>query len=73
MRLNKLFGYRAFYRDVVKLALPMVLQMAVANFVNLLDNITVGSLGTESMTGVSVVNEFVFIFNLLIFGAILLR
>ncbi len=70
MRLNKLFGDRAFYRDVVKIALPMVLQMAVANFVNLLDNIMVGSLGTESMTGVSVVNEFVFIFNLLIFGAI---
>lgn len=70
MKLNKLFGDRAFYSGVMKIALPMVLQMAVANFVNLLDNIMVGSLGTESMTGVSVVNEFVFVFNLLIFGAI---
>jgi Na+-driven multidrug efflux pump len=30
----------------------------------------VGSLGTEQMSGVAIVNQFVFVFNLAIFGAI---
>ncbi len=30
----------------------------------------VGTLGTESMSGVSIVNQFIFVFNLLIFGSI---
>lgn len=47
-----------------------MIQQGVTNLVNLLDNIMVGALGTESMTGVSIVNQFVFVFNLLVFGAI---
>ena len=47
-----------------------MLQNFITNLVNMLDNLMVGSVGTEQMTGVSVVNQLVFIFNLAIFGAI---
>ena len=69
MVLKKLIGGRAFYRRVFAISIPILIQNAITNFVNLLDNVMVGALGTEAMSGVSIVNQFVFIFNLLLFGA----
>lgn len=51
-------------------ALPMMIQNAVTNFVSLLDNIMVGRVGTLQMTGVSVVNQLLFVYNLCVFGAV---
>ena len=70
MSLKKYIGNRAFYRHVLAIAVPIMVQNGITNFVNLLDNIMVGTTGTEPMSGVSIVNQFIFIFNLLIFGAI---
>ena len=67
---SKYIGDRAFYRSVLAIAIPTVIQLAVGNFVNLLDNIMVGTLGTEAMSAVSIVNNFVFVYNLAIFGAL---
>ena len=67
---EKYFGDKFFYRRVIAIAVPVIIQNGITHFVNLLDNIMVGRLGTEQMSGVSIVNQFVFIFNLLIFGAI---
>lgn len=67
---NKLIGDRAFYRKVLAVAIPMMIQNGVTNLVSLVDNIMVGAVGTEAMSGVSIVNQFLFIFNLLIFGAV---
>lgn len=69
MVLKKLIGDRSFYRRVFAISIPIIIQNAITNFVNLLDNVMVGALGTEAMSGVSIVNQFVFIFNLLLFGA----
>ena len=68
--LKKFIGTRAFYKKVLAVSVPMMIQMGITNLVSLLDNIMVGRLGTEAMSGVSIVNQFVFVFNLLIFGAI---
>ena len=70
MKLKSYFGDKAFYRSVMAIALPIMIQNAVSNFVNLLDNLMVGSLNTEAMSGVSIVNQFIFVFNISIFGAI---
>ena len=67
---SKYIGNAAFYRLVLSISVPMMIQNGITNLVNLLDNIMVGRLGTEAMSGVSIVNQFVFIFNLLIFGSI---
>ena len=65
---KKLIGSKAFYKAVFAIALPMIIQNVITNFVNLLDNIMVGQLGTAQMSGVSVVNQLIFIFNLAVFG-----
>ncbi len=67
---QKYIGDKLFYTSVIALVIPMILQNVVTNFVSMLDNIMVGQLGTEQMNGVSIVNQFVFIFNITIFGAI---
>ena len=66
--MKKLIGKKEFYRTVAMLALPLLLQNAVSTFVNLLDNLMVGRLGTESMSGVSIVNQVLFVYNLCLFG-----
>lgn len=68
--MKKLFGDRAFYRQTLALAVPVMIQNGITNFVSLLDNIMVGKVGTESMTGVSICNTLMFVFNLCIFGAV---
>ena len=68
--LKRYVGDRAFYKTALAVAVPVILQMSITNLVSLLDNVMVGRLGTESMSGVSIVNQFVFIFNLVIFGAL---
>ncbi len=68
--LGKLIGDRAFYRRVILLALPIMVQNGITNFVNMLDNIMVGRIGSVEMTGVAVANQLLFVFNLCIFGAV---
>ena len=67
---RKYIGDRAFYRTLFALILPMVIQQGITNFVTLLDNVMVGSLGTLQMSGVSIVNQLIFVFNLSLFGAL---
>mgnify|MGYP003291774862 CR=1 FL=1 len=67
---KKYIGDRKFYKMVLTLGLPIMIQNGISNFVNLLDNIMVGSVGTEQMSGVAVANQFMFVFNLCVFGAI---
>lgn len=67
---NRFFAEPAYYKKVLFLVLPMILQAAVTNFVSLLDNIMVGQIGTAQMSGVSIVNQYIFIFNLTVFGAV---
>ena len=52
------------------IALPIMLQNGITNFVNMLDNIMVGRIGTVEMTGVAVANQLFFVFNLCVFGAV---
>ena len=49
---------------------PIVIQQGITNFVSLLDNIMVGQVGTEQMSGVAITNQLLFIFQLCIFGSL---
>ncbi|MDO4478983.1 MAG: MATE family efflux transporter [Lachnospiraceae bacterium] len=61
---------RDLYKYALLIALPMIGQNMITNFVSLLDNIMVGQIGTTSMSGVSIVNQLIFVFNLTIFGGV---
>jgi acetylornithine deacetylase/succinyl-diaminopimelate desuccinylase-like protein len=47
----------------------MMIQNGITNFVQMLDNVMVGQVGTIPMSGVAIVNQLMFVFNLCIFGA----
>ena len=66
---RKFIGDRQFYRRTQAVAIPIIIHNGITNFVSLLDNIMVGQVGTMPMSGVSIVNQLLFIFNLCVFGA----
>ena len=68
--MSKLIGDRAFYRRVLTVAVPIVIQNGISNFVSLLDNIMIGRVGTEPMSGVGIVNQLLFVLYLALFGAL---
>ena len=65
---GKYIGDRSFYNRLLKIMIPLLIQNVITNFVSLLDNIMVGQVGTEPMSGVAIVNQLLFIFNLCIFA-----
>ena len=67
--LKRYIGDRAFYRRALALAVPILVQNGITNFVSLLDNIMVGQVGQVPMSGVSIANQLLLIFNLCILGA----
>lgn len=68
--MHKYIGDRPFYGRVMKVMIPIVIQQGITNFVGLLDNIMVGQVGTEQMSGVAITNQLLFIFQLCIFGSL---
>lgn len=70
-RFKRLFiGDKAFYKTVFAIAIPVIIQHSVTNSVNLIDNIMVGQLGTEQMSGVSIANQLTFVIALCLFGGL---
>lgn len=68
--MKRYIGDKSFYRRVLAVMLPIVIQQGITNFVGLLDNIMVGQIGTEQMSGVAIANQLQFIFQLCIFGSL---
>ena len=64
-----LLGDRAFYRHVLMVVLPIIVQNTLTNVVSLLDNVMVGQVGTLPMSGVAVVGQLLFVYNLAIWGS----
>lgn len=65
---KKFIGDREFYAMVLAVAVPIMLQNGLTNVVSLLDNLMVGRVGTDQMSGVSIVNQLIFIVYLSMFG-----
>ena len=61
---------KSIYKKALMLAIPMMIQSGIANAVVLVDNLMVGSLGTESISGVSIAGQLLFVFNLAVFGGL---
>ncbi|MEE3467650.1 MAG: MATE family efflux transporter [Eubacterium sp.] len=68
--IHKYIGDRRFYRRLMMIAVPIMIQNAITNFVSLLDNIMVGQIGTEQMSGVAIVNQLMFVYILAVFGGV---
>ena len=68
--MSRYFGDKKFYKMVLTVAVPAIIQNLITNFVSLLDNIMVGRVGTEQMSGVAIVNQLNFVYILCMFGAV---
>lgn len=66
----KFIGDKKFYKMVLLIAVPIMIQNGITNFVSLLDNIMIGRVGTEQMSGAAIVNQLIFVYNLCIFGGV---
>lgn len=69
-KLSKFVGNKEFYKMVLLIAIPIMIQNGITNFVSLLDNVMIGQVGTEQMSGVAIVNQLIFVYNLCIFGGV---
>lgn len=67
---HRFIGDKQFYKMVLAVAVPIMLQNGITNFVGLLDNIMIGQIGTEQMSGAAIVNQLIFVYNLCIFGGV---
>ncbi len=68
--MKKYIATKDFYKKVMLIAFPIMIQNGISNFVSLLDNIMIGRVGTEQMSGVSIVNQLIFVFMLCMFGVV---
>lgn len=68
--LHNFIGDRAFYKAALAIIIPVVIQNGISQFVSVLDNLMVGRMGTEQMSGVAIANQLIFVFNLTIFGGL---
>ena len=59
---------KKFLRTILSIALPMMIQNTFTNLIGLVNNITVGRLGTEQLAGVAVANQLVSIYIMCIWG-----
>ena len=66
--MKKFIADKSFYKYIFAITGPIIIQNGITNFVNMLDNIMVGQIGTAQMSGVAIVNQLLFILNLLLFG-----
>ena len=57
-----------FFRDIVRIGLPIVLQSLIFNGLALVDNVLIGGLGDAPVAALGVANRLGFIYALLLFG-----
>lgn len=68
--MRSLTSRSSIYKRTLTIAIPVMVQNLITNFVAMIDNIMVGQVGTEQMSGVAIVNQLLFVFNVTIFGAV---
>ena len=61
---------RSIFKKTLLLAIPIMIQNGISNAVGLVDNLMVGSQGTEAIVAVSIAGQLMFVFWLALFGAL---
>ena len=59
---------KQFYKTVFMMALPVVLQNMITIGVNMLDTIMLGAYGEIQLSGASLANEFISLYQILCMG-----
>jgi putative MATE family efflux protein len=67
--MKHLFGNKSFYKSIIAIAAPLVLQQLLTSSVQLVDNLMVGSLPNSELGSVAIINQLYFVVILITFGA----
>ena len=59
---------KQFYKRLLILTLPIVIQNLITTSLNMLDTLMIGSLGEVELAAVGVANQFYFLYSLLVMG-----
>ncbi len=59
---------KRFYKRLLILTLPIVIQNLITTSLNMLDTLMIGSLGEVELAAVGVANQFYFLYSLLVMG-----
>lgn len=68
--MKKFIGSKAFYLEVLAIILPIVIQQGITTFVGLLDNVMVGQLNGDAISGVAIANQIMFIVTISFIGGL---
>lgn len=67
---KSVFQDKEYIRKLFVIALPLVIQQVLTYSVNLLDTLMVGSFGDAPLAAVNLSNQFILLFNMVVFGTI---
>ncbi len=59
---------KAFYKLLISLCIPMIIQNLISSSVNVIDTVMISSLGESSVASIGVANQFFFLFNMTLYG-----
>lgn len=59
---------KEFYKKVVIIALPIIIQNFIGSSLNIVDTVMIGKLGEKEIAAVGIGNQYFFLFNILIMG-----
>ena len=61
---------KVFYKTLVMLCIPIIIQNLISTLVNMVDTVMVGSLGEVSVASIGIANQYFFLFNMALSGII---
>lgn len=66
--LKNMFGDKEYFKTLLVIALPIVLQNLIASSLNMLDTVMVGMLGEAEIAAVGIGNQVFLLFNVIVIG-----
>lgn len=66
--IRNIFKDTFFFKNLIKIALPIVIQNLIASSINMIDTLMIGKVGETEIAAVGIANQFFFLFNMFIVG-----
>lgn len=66
---KKIWQDRLFYRTLLLLAMPIIIQNLVISSLNMLDTLMIGAVGENEVAALGIANQYYYLFNLICTGA----
>ena len=55
---------KKFYKTLITLCIPIIIQNLLSNLINMIDTVMVGGLGEVSVASIGIANQYFFLYNI---------